>query len=166
MIPSRRHPHAVPHPGSIAVAKDGTEVVLGGPGSSARFWLCCSSTPTRAVSSDRLIDQLWGEARSTSATKVLHNYVSKLRRLLGDGVLITRGHGYELRVEPGELDLDRFNEHVADGRQVLAAGDPAHAAAALAAALALWHGPPLADFAYEQFALTEIERLTDYGSPP
>ena len=124
MIPSRRHPHAVPHPGSIAVAKDGTEVVLGGGKQRALLALLLLHA-NEAVSSDRLIDQLWGEARSTSATKVLHNYVSKLRRLLGDGVLITRGHGYELRVEPGELDLDRFNEHVADGRQALAAGDPA-----------------------------------------
>ena len=92
-------------------------------------------------------------------TAIIQNYISKLRRLLGEGVLITRGHGYELRVEPGELDLDRFNDRVAEGRQALAAGDSAHAAAALAAALALWRGPPLADFAYDQFALTEIERL-------
>ena len=98
---------------------------------------------------------------------MLQNYVSKLRRLLGEGVLITRAHGYELRVAPGELDLDRFNDHVASGRQALAAGDPAHAAAALAAALALWRGPPLADFAYELFAADGDRRgSTGYGWRP
>ena len=151
--------------GSIAVAKDGTEVVLGGGKQRALLALLLLHA-NEALSTDRLIDQLWGESRSTSATKVLQNYVSKLRRLLGEGVLITRAYGYELRVAPGELDLDRFNDHVASGRQALAAGDPAHAAAALAAALALWHGPPLADFAYERFALTEIERLEGYGWRP
>jgi predicted ATPase/DNA-binding SARP family transcriptional activator len=144
--------------GSLAVAKDGAEVVLGSGKQRALVALLLLHA-NEPVTTDRLIDQLWGESRSTSATKVLQNYVSKLRRLLGEGVLITRGHAYELRVESGELDLDRFNDQVAAGRQALAAGDPAHAAAALAAALALWHGPPLADFAYDQFALTEIERL-------
>ena len=144
--------------GPFAVTKDGAEVVIGSGKQRALLALLLLHA-NEAVSTDRLIDQLWGESRSTSATKVLHNYVSKLRRLLGDAVLITRAHAYELRVEPGELDLDRFNDQVADGRHALAAGNPAHAAAALGEALALWHGPPLADFAFDQFALAEIEHL-------
>ncbi len=144
--------------GSFAVTKDGVEVVLGSGKQRALLALLLIHA-NEAVSTDRLIDQLWGESRSTSAGKVLQNYVSKLRRLLGEGVLVTRGRAYELRVEPGELDLDRFNQLVEDGRRALIAGDPAHAADALGAALALWRGPPLADFAYDQFALAEIERL-------
>ena len=95
--------------GPLAVAKDGAEVVLGSGKQRALLALLLLHA-NEAVSTDRLIDQLWGESRSTSATKVLQNYVSKLRRLLGEGVLITRGHAYELRVESGELDLDRFND--------------------------------------------------------
>ena len=144
--------------GPLAVAKDGSDVVIGSGKQRALLALLLLHA-NEAVSTDRLIDQLWGESRSTSATKVLQNYVSKLRRLLGDGVLITRAHGYELRVEPGELDVDRFDDLVADGRRALAAGDPEHAAAVLAEALALWRGPPLADFAYEPFASADIERL-------
>ena len=116
--------------GPFAVTKDGVEVVMGSGKQRALLALLLLHA-NEPVSTDRLIDQLWGESRSTSATKVLHNYVSKLRRLLGEGVLITRGRAYELRVEPGELDLDRFNDQVADGRHALAAGDPAHAADAL-----------------------------------
>ena len=144
--------------GPLAVAKDGSEIVIGSGKQRALLALLLLNA-NEAVSTDRLIDQLWGESRSASATKVLQNYVSKLRRLLGDGVLITRAHGYELRVEPGELDVDRFDDLVADGRRALAAGDPERAAAVLAEALALWRGPPLADFAYEPFASADIERL-------
>ena len=144
--------------GPFAVAKDGAEVVMGSGKQRALLALLLLHA-NEAVSTDRLIDQLWGESRSASATKVLQNYVSKLRRLLGDDVLITRAHGYELRVEPGELDLDRFDDLVAEGRRALAAGDPEQAAAVLAEALALWRGPPLADFTYEPFALSEIDRL-------
>ena len=144
--------------GPLAVAKDGSEIVIGSGKQRALLALLLLNA-NEAVSTDRLIDQLWGDSRSTSATKVLQNYVSKLRRLLGDGVLVTRAHGYELHVEPGELDVDRFEDLVAEGRRALAAGDPERAAAVLAEALALWNGPPLADFAYEQFASADIERL-------
>jgi DNA-binding SARP family transcriptional activator len=144
--------------GPLAVAKDGSEVVIGS-GKQRAILVLLVLHANEAVSTDRLVDQLWGEPRSTSATKVLQNYVSKLRRLLGDGVLITRPHGYELRVEPGELDADLFDDLVAEGRRALAAGDPERAAAVLAEALSLWRGPPLADFAYEPFASAEIDRL-------
>ena len=144
--------------GPFYVARDGVEVVVGGGKQRALLALLLLHA-NEAVSTDRLIEALWGESRSTSATKVLQNYISKLRRQLGDGVLITRGHAYELRVEPGELDVDRFDDLVADGRRALAVGDPEQASAVLTAALALWNGPPLADFAYERFAAADIERL-------
>lgn len=78
-----------------------------------------------AVSADRLIDDLWGEAPPPTALKTLQAYVSRLRKTLGDngepssgsshGVLVTRGHGYVLRIEPGELDVDRFRGLVEEG---------------------------------------------------
>ena len=66
----------------------------------------------------------------------------------GDGVLLTRGHGYVLRVAPGELDLERFAEAAERGRDALATGRPEEAARLLREALALWRGPPLAEFTY------------------
>jgi YVTN family beta-propeller protein len=146
--------------GPFYVAKNGAEVAVGGGKQRALLALLLLRA-NQAVSTDRLIDQLWGKTPSASATKIVQNYVSKLRRVLGDGVLLTRGHGYELRVEPRELDADCFNEAVAAGRRTLAAGDAARASATLTAALALWHGPPLSDFAYEEFAREDIERLDE-----
>src|SRR5262249_11161224 len=81
---------------------------------------------------------------------------------LSDGLLATRGHGYRLRVEAGELDSDRFRELAEEGREALAAGDADRAAGLLRSGLALWRGPPLADLSYEAFAqraITELEEL-------
>ena len=74
-------------------------------------------------------------------------------------VLATRGRGYVLRVEPGELDVDRFRGLVERGREQLAAGEPRDAASTLRSALAIWRGAPLADFSYEPFAQPAITRV-------
>ena len=66
----------------------------------------------RVVSSDRLIEALWGERAPGTAHKALQVYVSHLRKALGRDRILTRAPGYELRVEAGELDLDRFEELV------------------------------------------------------
>jgi YVTN family beta-propeller protein len=114
-----------------------------------------------AVSSDRLIDEIWGERPPASANKLVQGYVSNLRKTLGNGMLITEGRGYALRLEPGGLDVDRFETLVAQGRHALEEGDALTAGAVLREALALWRGPPLADFAYEPFAQSEIARLEE-----
>jgi DNA-binding SARP family transcriptional activator/tetratricopeptide (TPR) repeat protein len=107
------------------------------------------------VSSDRLVDQLWGDADGSKALQVA---VSRLRKVIGPDVLVTRPPGYELRVEPGELDLHRFQELVAEGR---AARDPAAASETLTEAVALWRGPPLADLTFEASLQTDLARLDE-----
>ena len=76
-------------------------------------------------------------------------------------MLITRAPGYMLRVEPDELDADRFERLLGDGRAAAKAPDPATAAATLRQALDVWRGPALADFAYDPFAQAEIARLEE-----
>ena len=116
--------------------------------------------PNESLSTDRLIDELWGE-RPPTAAKILQNYVSQLRRALGDDRLRTKARGYALHVERGELDVDRFKQRFDEGKRAQAAGDPTRPSALLRDALALWRGSPLADFAYEPFALHEIGRLEE-----
>jgi DNA-binding SARP family transcriptional activator len=113
------------------------------------------------VSSERLIDALWGERPPATAAKTLQGYVSHLRKGLGDGVLQTRGRGYQLLVEQDQLDADRFERLSAEGRAALRNGDAASAAERLRRALRLWRGPALVDFTYEQFARAEIARLEE-----
>jgi YVTN family beta-propeller protein len=117
-----------------------------------------------AVSSDRLIDELWPDEPPPSAAKIVQAHVSRLRKALdgaGEGILVTRGHGYELRVASGQLDVERFRVLLEDGRAALAADEPDKAGDALRKALALWRGPPLAEFAYDSFAQEEIARLEE-----
>src|SRR3954447_25963475 len=124
--------------------------------------------PNEVVSAERLIDELWGERPPATAAKSVHVYVSQLRKVLrpdsaraNGGLLITRSGGYELRVGPDDVDVARFERAVADAELAMGRGEAARAAGALRAALALWRGPALADFAYEQFAQGEIARLEE-----
>jgi DNA-binding SARP family transcriptional activator/streptogramin lyase len=113
------------------------------------------------VSTDRLIDALWGERPPPSALNSVHIYVSQLRKALGNGRLETHGHGYLLALEPEQLDLARFERLLGDGRELLASGEADRAAGALRAGLGLWRGPPLSDVAFEPFAQGEIARLEE-----
>ena len=113
------------------------------------------------VSQDRLIEELWGERAPQGAVKALQVAVSRLRRALApEGRrLVSTPAGYRLLLEPGELDLERFDALADEGRRALAAGLPERAAARLRAALAEWRGPPLADLAFEAFSQAEVARL-------
>jgi DNA-binding SARP family transcriptional activator len=113
------------------------------------------------ISTERLVDELWGELAPATAPKAVQNHVSHLRRVLEDNILVTRGSGYTLLVEPGSLDLDRFEQLLEEGRRALAGGNADSAADLLREALTLWRGPPLADFTFEPFAQTEIARLEE-----
>ena len=102
-----------------------------------------------------------GERAPPSAAKIVQGYVSSLRKVLGEGLLVTRGRGYLLQTELGQTDLDRFESLVAEGRRAIQAGDAESAAGRLREALGLWRGPALADFAYEPFAQSEIAGLEE-----
>jgi DNA-binding SARP family transcriptional activator/streptogramin lyase len=107
------------------------------------------------VSSDRLIDELWGSRPPGTAVKALQGYISQLRKRLGPATLETVGSGYRLRVEPEELDAGEFERLLADARRL----EREAAAMKLREALGLWRGPALAEFAYDDFAQREVERL-------
>jgi DNA-binding SARP family transcriptional activator len=150
--------------GPLEVADRDREVLLGG-GRQRSVLALLLLHANEVVPSERLIDQLWGDTPPQTAAKTVQVYVSQLRKSLRngepDGPLLTRGHGYVLQVGPGELDLQRFERALADGRNALEGDAPARAADLLREGLALWRGPPLADFAYEPFAQVEIARLEE-----
>jgi WD40 repeat protein/DNA-binding SARP family transcriptional activator len=113
------------------------------------------------VTSERLVEELWGESPPATAQKMLHNQVSALRQALGrNGRLETQGSSYRLNVQPGELDVDRFEELLAGARDELES-DPDAAAKKLHEALGLWRGSALSDLTYEDFAQAEIARLEE-----
>ncbi len=121
------------------------------------------------VSSDRLIEELWGDHPPETGGKALQVRISELRKLLepdrGRGepnrLLLTRPPGYLLRLEPEQLDLTRFERLWSEARDALGRDEAAGARAKLDDALALWRGGALADLAYEPFAQVEIARLDE-----
>jgi YVTN family beta-propeller protein len=146
--------------GSLQALVDGREVPLGGARQRAVLAILLLHRG-EVVSVDRIVDELWGERPPDTATKTVQVYVSRLRKALGDGVLVTRGGGYALEVREDQVDADRFARLAGEGSEALDRGDAPGAAETLEAALDLWRGPPLADFAYESFAQNEIGRLAE-----
>ncbi len=117
------------------------------------------------VSADRLAEELWPGLAPGRAAANLQVRLSELRKALrsvGEGDrLATQAPGYVLRVTPGELDVLRFRQIAASGREALAAGDAATAVRLLDESLALWRGPALADLGDLQFATAEQARLEE-----
>jgi DNA-binding SARP family transcriptional activator len=109
------------------------------------------------VATERLVDALYGEQPPPTATTSLQNAVSRLRKLLGPDLLVTRPPGYVLKIDREQLDLARFERLVREARTA----DLPERSATLRDALALWRGPALADLAYETFAQAEIHRLEE-----
>jgi DNA-binding SARP family transcriptional activator len=142
--------------GPLEVSANGAPVPLGGQKQRALLAILLLRAD-EVVSTDRLLDDLWGEQPPRTASTSLQNFVSQLRKTLGPDVLVTRPPGYLLRLRGNELDLRRFERLLAAARDA----DVVTRARLLEEALALWHGAPLAEFAYEPFAQSEIGRLEE-----
>ena len=146
--------------GPIEVA-DGDRVLEIGGGRQRALFVILLLRRGEAVPGQSLIDELWGETPPPGAAKTLQVYVSRLRSALGDELIVRRGGGYALQLEPGAVDIDAFERLLARGRELLERQDVKSAAEALTDALRLWHGPPLAEVASERFAQAEIARLSE-----
>ena len=142
------------------VAEDGP-VRLGAP-KQRRLLSALVVHAGEACSADLLLDAIWGSSPPASAAKLLQTYVSQLRKALPAPARIrTRGAGYALELELEWLDAARFERLLSQGRAASREGNPALAASLLRRALALWRGQAYGDFAYEEFARGEAERLEE-----
>jgi predicted ATPase/DNA-binding SARP family transcriptional activator len=140
--------------GPFEVIDDGAFVALSAPKQRALLAVLLLRAGA-TVSGHRLINDLW-EQPPVSARKVLQTYISKLRRLLPDGMLLTRPTGYTLLLDPDDLDAAKFERLVVRAGGASGAEDEA---ALLSQALGLWSGSALEDFTDEPFAQPEIVRL-------
>jgi DNA-binding SARP family transcriptional activator len=143
--------------GPLEVVEGGRPLVLGGPRQRALLALLLTRA-NEVVSTDRLIDDLWGAHTPSTAANTLQYHVSQLRKALAPAeVIVTQEPGYLIQIGPDELDLLRFERLVEEAR-----GASAEVAARLLRdALGLWRGPALADVANEPFADAEILRLEE-----
>jgi DNA-binding SARP family transcriptional activator len=123
----------------------------------------------RVVPLDRLVFLLWGDEPPARATGSLQVYISNLRRLLEpdraprapSSVILSRPPGYLLDVAADQVDADRFEHLVSEGRSQLAAGHLLDAHRTLASALGTWQGEPLSDLADLPFARAGIAHLEE-----
>lgn len=139
-----------------ALADDGEPLPLGGQKQRAVLALLLLRA-NRVVSTDFLVDALWGDNPPRTATTSLQNAISALRKLVGPDVLVTKAPGYTLLVSPDSYDLARFEALVREARDL----EPAARAQALRDALALWRGDPLSDLALEQAFAADVLRLEE-----
>jgi DNA-binding SARP family transcriptional activator/tetratricopeptide (TPR) repeat protein len=136
--------------GPVRAWRGGLELELGAPRRRAVFALLAVQA-NRPVSRDELIDGMWGDDPPPSAVNAVHVYVAGLRRALeprrarraSGRILVASGPGYQLRLEPGQLDAEMFGQHVARARESRERDDMLATIRSLDAALALFQATPL-----------------------
>ncbi|MFD5965530.1 BTAD domain-containing putative transcriptional regulator [Streptomyces sp. NPDC060311] len=127
-----------------ALRRDGTAVPLGGARLRALLTVLALRAG-RAVPAGLLVEEVWNGDPPADAPGALQALVGRLRRALGAEAVASADGGYRLTAAPDDVDLHRFDRLAGEGTRALADGDPAKAAVVLDDALALWHGPVLAD---------------------
>ena len=147
--------------GPLEVSHDGRDVPVAGARRRELLALLLLDAG-RVVSTDRLMDELWGEHQPAAGATALRVRVSQLRKALhaGGEILVTRAPGYALLVPRDGLDLWRFERGLDEGERALAS-DPRRACEVLSEALAEWRGAPLTDVAYAPFAQAAAVRLEE-----
>jgi DNA-binding SARP family transcriptional activator len=142
--------------GPLEVVDGGRQIALGGakPRSLLALLLLARG---QAVSTERLIDEIWDGRRPETAHKIVQLHVSSLRKALGEERISTVERGYRLNLKEGELDVERFEElaHAASG------APPAEALKQLRTAFDLVRGGPLADLRLESWARPEVAQLDE-----
>jgi DNA-binding SARP family transcriptional activator/streptogramin lyase len=143
--------------GRLEAYDDGVELDLGPPKQRAVLALLLLNA-NHVVSTERLIDDLWGDSPPSTARAALQVYVAGLRKALRNGgaSLRTRSPGYVLELDAGVLDLDRFTQLRAEARE---ASDADHRAALLHEALMLWRDTPLPELRTEPFSTAAVAQL-------
>jgi DNA-binding SARP family transcriptional activator/tetratricopeptide (TPR) repeat protein len=132
------------------------------PGKQRALLAALLLSAERMVSLDELTDVLWGAAPPPSARVAVQNHVMRLRKALGDEARIrTHPRGYEIRLDGGELDVCRFEAHLAAARAAARDGSWETATGQARAGLALWRGEPLADVESDLLAIRDIPRLAE-----
>src|SRR3954471_21219046 len=141
--------------GDLDVVRHGAPLPLGGRKPRTLLGLLVAARG-RTVSTERLVDELWGDDPPPKVLTALQVYVAKLRRSLepdrgprdSPSVLVTRTSGYALVVPDDAVDARRFEDLVAAGGE-----------GGLTEALALWRGTPYAGLHDAPALAAEAQRL-------
>jgi predicted ATPase/DNA-binding SARP family transcriptional activator len=147
--------------------ESGRAVELGRPKQRALLALLAIN-PNSELSTDRIIDELWGDQPPSDGPRNVRVYVSRLREVLEPDrpkrapgrLIVTEASGYALRIDPENIDARRFERLIGEARGEMA-DDLESARQTVDEALGLWRDRPLAGLAFEEFAQSEIRRLEE-----
>lgn len=151
--------------GGLEVTNDGDAIDVKGPKQRALLTLLLLHA-NQTVSTDRIIDALWGEDLNGREVATLRVHIANLRRSLESpgaaepGLIVTQPPGYRLTTDPDSIDANRFERLASEGRRLLHE-DAAEAEIRLSEALSLWRGSALEEVGYEIFAEAEVRRLEE-----
>ncbi|MEL7157516.1 MAG: AfsR/SARP family transcriptional regulator, partial [Actinomycetota bacterium] len=153
--------------GPLGVERDGVELDVGG----AKQQLVLTAlilARGRVVSTDRLVELIWGPNPPSKPYVTLRAYISHLRRILEpdqtagrrSSLLVTRSPGYALDLDPGAVDAFEFEDHLTAARALLDQDRVDDATAEVEAAIDLWRSDDLADSPLLSFG-AERDRLLE-----
>jgi len=150
--------------GALGVQRDGEEVPVGGP-RQRRLLAALLLHRNEVVSADRLADIVFAGEPTPGAATTMRSYIARIRRAVDDpdapSRVLTQAPGYRLVVGPEDFDAAAFEQGLERARHLVAGGDPAAADPVLVGTLALWAGDPYAEFADEDWARPEAQRLAE-----
>ena len=149
--------------GPLAVRAGGSPVVVSA-GKQRVLLAALLLRANQVVPAAELAGFVWEGSAPGTARVTLQNYVKRLRQALGPAGyerIVTRPAGYAIQVEPGELDVNRFEQLAGAGRAAARAGNWKQATGQLGEALGLWRGEPLADVPSRTLAELEVPRLAE-----
>lgn len=150
--------------GPLVVQTDDGEVVPIGGARLRSLLIRLALAAGRAVTTQQLVDDLWGERPPEDGANALQSLVSRLRTALGRGARQTvesLPNGYRLALDPSTIDAHEFERLATAGRDALGRREHASAAADLRAALTLWRGTALADVTDAPFSGAPAARLEE-----
>jgi predicted ATPase len=145
--------------GPLEVTVEGADVDVGGR-RPRRLLAALAAHAGEAVPVDRLVDLVWEGDPLHNPANALQAQVAKLRRILPDGVIATRGAAYRLETDAVTTDVQRFERALADARLSREAGEDDRAVQLLSGALALWRGPAFADLDHPDM-VAEVTRIDE-----
>ena len=147
--------------GPLEVTRNGTMLDLGPPKQRAAL-AALLLAGGRVVSTDRLVQAVWGDDPPARALANLQVYVSRLRSLLHANdapALVRRTPGYALSA--GWVDMTEFRRLTVQATDHVRAYEWSEAADAASTAIGLWRGPFLDDVGDEPWVTAEAVQLDE-----
>lgn len=138
----------------------GNQVDLPGARPTALLAMLALHIPD-VVSTDRILEELWGDEDVKKPDAALHVAVSRLRSALGEATIATVPGGYRLDIPAANSDVARFRRHTQRGRQFATLGHPGKAAESFRQGLAQWRGEALVDLRKHEFAEQASRQLEE-----